>query len=133
MKKEIQRPQKCITEEEARELQDTWCNKRAKHLKKELGFEDTREFHWSVAELEDYLAFVKQESKKQGVKNPGVRIYMGAYPKEKCKMKKGYSTLFLAPTGSKPGASGKDGIADENNYGIAPFNKGGYGFPPKIY
>ncbi|MFD2565647.1 hypothetical protein [Aquimarina rubra] len=133
MAKKVQRPQKCITREEAKELHDNWCTKRVGHLKKNLGFEDAREFHWSVAELEEYLAYVKQESAEQGIKDPGIRIYMGAYPKSKCKMKKGMSTLFLAPTGSRPGASGKGDGDPENNYDIDAFNKGGNGFPPNDY
>ncbi|KAA1248061.1 hypothetical protein [Aquimarina sp. RZ0] len=133
MGKEIQRPKKCITEEEARELHDNWCIKREGHLKKSLGFEDAREFHWSVAELEEYLAYVKQESKKQGITNPGIRAYFGAYPQNKCTKNRGYSTLFFAPTGSRAGAKGKDGADDENNYGISAFNRGGGGNPPRIY
>lgn len=133
MSKEVQKPKKCITETEARELHDNWCAKREKRLTKDLGFEDAREFHWSVAELEEYLAYVKQESAKQGINNPGIRVYLGAYPKKKCKMGKGLSTVFFAATGSRPGAGGKDGGDDENNYGINPFNGGGSGIPPKSY
>ncbi|MHA7059778.1 hypothetical protein ACWGOQ_0021300 [Aquimarina sp. M1] len=133
MAKKVQRPQKCITENEARELHDNWCKKRGRRLQKKLGFEDAREFHWSVAELEEYLAYVKQESEEQGIKDPGIRIYMGAYSQSKCKMGKGMSTLFLAPTGSRPGASGKDGGDPENNYDIPAFNRGGTGHPPNDY
>ncbi|MBW1297373.1 hypothetical protein [Aquimarina litoralis] len=133
MAKGIQKPQKCINVEEAKELHDNWCKKRGPGLQKSLGFEDAREFHWSVAELEEYLAYVKQESSKQGILNPGIRVYMGAYSQSKCKMGRGYSTLFFAPTGARPGASGKDGGDMENNYGIAPLNRGGSGHPPKAY
>ncbi|SEM23207.1 hypothetical protein SAMN04487910_4492 [Aquimarina amphilecti] len=133
MAKKVQKPQKCITENEARELHDNWCKKRSKRLQKKLGFEDKREFHWSVAELEEYLAYVKQESEKQGIKDPGIRVYLGAYSESKCKMKKGYSTLFFAPTGSRPGAFGKDGEDPENNYGIEPFNHSSGGHPPNSY
>lgn len=128
----VQRPQKCINVEEARELHDNWCKKRGKRLHKKLGFEDAREFHWTVAELEEYLAYVKQESAEQGIENPGIRVYMGAYSSSKCKMGRGYSTLFFAPTGSRPGA-GKDGGDPENNYKIDAFNRGGTGHPPNDY
>jgi len=133
MSKEVQKPKKCITENEARELHDNWCAKREKNLKKSLGFEDAREFHWSVAELEEYLAYVKQESEKQGIKDPGIRVYLGAYSKEKCKVGKGMSTLFFAPTGARLGAIGKDGSGPENNYGINAFNYGNNGNPPQNY
>ncbi|WP_378176223.1 hypothetical protein [Aquimarina sp. SS2-1] len=134
MAEKVQRPQKCITENEARELHDNWCAKRGNQLNKKLGFEDAHEFHWSVAELEEYLAYVKQESAEQGIKDPGIRIYLGAYPKSKCKIKKGLSTLFFAPTGSRPGAAGKDGDGDEeNNYDIDAFNGGSSGWPPNKF
>ncbi|WP_299222293.1 hypothetical protein [uncultured Aquimarina sp.] len=133
MAKKIQKPEKCITENEARELHDNWCKKRGKRLQKKLGFEDAREFHWSVAELEEYLAYVKQESEEQGIKDPGIRVYLGAYPKSKCKMGKGMSTLFFSATGSRPGASGKDGSIQENNYDIPAFNLGSAGDPPNNY
>lgn len=132
-KKVYKKPDNCISVEEARELHDNWKNTRHKHLNSCLQFEDKREFTWSVEELEAYLKYVKQESKKQGIKNPGIRIYNGAYSKGKCKMQRGYSTLFMVPTGSHAGESGK-GISDmENNYKIAALNKGGSGHPPKEY
>jgi len=133
MAKQVQRPQKCITEKEARELHDNWCAKREGHLKKNLGFEDARDFYWTLEELEEYLAYVKQESAQQGIKNPGIRVYLGAYSKEKCKIGKGLATVFLAPTGSRPGGKGKGDGDPENNYQINGFNLSGGGWPPNNY
>ncbi len=127
------RPEKCISIEKAKELQQNWCDHRAHHLHKCLGHEDAREFWWSVEELEEYLAYVKEESAKQGIKNPGIRAYFGAYPQKTCKHGKGLSTLFLAPTGSKAKSLGKDGEPEPNNYDIAPLNDGGHGHPPFKY
>lgn len=127
------KPTKCISVEEARELHDQWNNSRAGDMKKNLGFEDTREFHWTVDELQEYLDYVKDKSKILGVKKPGIRVYLGAYPKHKCKKGKGLSTVFFAPTGAKPGGLGKDGLEYENNYDIEPFNLGGAGDPPNNY
>ncbi len=127
------KPKKCITVEEARELEKVWCNTRTPEIDKCLGFEDTREFHWSVEELQEYLKYVKKESKKQGIDNPGIRVYLGAYPKGKCKMDRGYATIFLAPTGAPAGEMGKGGSGAPNNYGIAPFNSSESGEPPPVY
>ena len=94
------KPEKCISVKEGRALQKAWCDTRTPEIDKCLGFQDKREFWWSVEELQDYLKYVKRESKKQGVENPGIRIYFGAYPKGECKMHRGYSTVFLSPTGT---------------------------------
>lgn len=128
MKKKLQnkvtkKPEKCISVEEARELHGNWCNHRGKHLEECLGHADHREFWWSVEELEEYLEYVKAESKEQGITDPGIRIYLGAYSKDTCKMGKGYSTLFMTPTGSQAKSLGKDGARAQNNYNIAPFNR----------
>lgn len=126
-------PKKCISVEEARELQNTWCDTRTPEIDNCLGFEDTREFWWSVKELKKYLRYVERESKKQGIENPGIRAYFGAYPKDKCKIKRGYATMFFAPTGSPAGAPGKDGDCQANNYKIEAYNRGTSGNPPNMY
>ncbi len=127
------RPEKCISVEEAKELQQVWCDTRTPEIDKCLGFEDTREFWWSVEDLQEYLKYVKKMSRKQGIDNPGIRMYFGAYPETKCKMKKGYATLFLAPTGAPAGGLGKDGDNSPNNYNIESLNGGSSRIPPKVY
>ena len=127
------KPKKCISVDEAKELQKVWCDTRTPEIDKCLGFEDTRDFWWSVEDLMEYLKYVKKQSRKMGVKDPGIRIYFGAYPETKCKMKKGFSTVFLAPTGAPVGGVGKDGDTAPNNYGIDPMNFGSSGNPPHSY
>ena len=127
------KPKKCISVDEAKELQKVWCDTRTPEIDKCLGFEDTREFWWSVEELQEYLKYVKKQSRKQGISNPGIRMYFGAYPESKCKKHKGYATLFLAPTGAPAGGIGKDDDTAPNNYGIDPMNFGSAGDPPQNY
>jgi len=127
------KPKKCIKVKEARELQDAWCNTRTPEIDRCLGFQDHREFSWSVDELMEYLKYVKKKSKKMGIDDPGVRLYFGAYPKEKCKMNKGYATVFFAPTGDPAEEPGKDGGSSPNNYKIDAFNLGSAGDPPHNY
>lgn len=123
-------PKKCITVEKARELQNNWKESRGKEIEAGQGYEDTREFWYSLDELQEYLDYVREKSKEQGVKNPGIRIYLSAYPKTA--KKKSYSTLFLAPTKEIEEEVDAEDL-NENNYEIAPLNTVAGGWPPKNY
>ena len=128
----MEKPKKCISVEEARKEQDEWVNTRGKEIQRGQGYEDTREFWYSVDELQEYLDYVKEKSKEQGVEKPGIRFYLGAYPKTK--EKKSYTTMFLSPTKEASGdtaTSGED--SDPNNYEIEPMNITHGGYPPKDY
>lgn len=116
------KPEKCISVAKARELQNNWISTRAVHVERGQGGADQREVIFSLAELEEYLEYVKSESAKQGVKSPGIRVYFAAYNNDDSKK----ATVFLAP------AKGTDVNAD-NNYEIDPFNWGHGGWPPNNY
>lgn len=116
------KPTKCITVEEAKNLQNNWVITRGTEIDKAQGAVDCREFCYSVEELQEYLDYVKEESTKQGINSPGVRIYFAAYDNEKSDK----ATVFLAPT---EGGEEDDG----NNYNIDPFNWGQGGWPPHNY
>lgn len=128
----MERPVKCITVEKARELQKVWKATRGKEIERAQKYEDTREFFYTVDELQEYLDFVKEKSSEQGVENPGIRIYFGAHAGNGSQ--RSYSTIFLSPTIGATGSSesAEDGI-DENNYLIEPLNTATGGFPPKEY
>jgi len=115
------KPKKCISVAEAKTLRDNWHSTRAVCIEEERSGKDCSDVSYSVAELEEFLNYVKEESKKQGVSNPGVRIYFGAYDDNNSDM----ATVFLAPI--------KGDDAKSNNYDIDPFNFGGNGWPPNIY
>lgn len=125
----MNRPQKCISISEARILQDTWKNSRGKEIQRGQGYEDTREFSFSVEELQQYLDYVKEKSREQGIENPGIRIYFASYPKNG--PKKSYSTVFLAPTKGLKILGTEEG--NENNYEIEPLNTVTGGKPPIEY
>lgn len=91
----MDRPKKCISIEEAREYQNNWKETRGREIRNSQGYEDTCEFWYSLDELQEYLDYVREKSAMQGVKYPGLRIYLGAYPKTSDK--KSYSALFLLP------------------------------------
>lgn len=127
----MEKPEKCVSVDQARKLQEDWVNTRAKEIQRAQGYEDTREFLYKLEELQEYLDYVKEKSREQGIANPGIRLYFGAYPKSQ--QKKSYSTLFLAPTQdvSEVGITGEGSV--ENNYEIEPLNNTQGGFPPKSY
>jgi hypothetical protein len=128
----MKKPKKCISVEEARKEQDEWVKTRGKDIREAEGYEDTREFWYSLDELQEYLDYVREKSKEQGVEKPGIRFYLGAYPKTK--EKKSYTTMFLSPTKEAAGdaaTAGED--SDPNNYGIEPMNLTHGGEPPRNY
>ena len=126
----MDKPLKCIPVEKARELQELWKTSRGKEIERAQKYEDTREFWYILEELQEYLNYVKEKSEEEGIANPGIRIYFGAYPGGSSK--KSYSTVFLAPT--KPLKSIEDpDDTQENNYSIDPLNHGQGGVPPVNY
>lgn len=128
----MEKPAKCISVEEARKEQDEWVRTRGKDIREAEGYEDTREFWYSLDELQEYLDYVKEKSKEQGVEKPGIRFYLGAHPKTKDK--KSYTTMFLAPTKEAKGETETaQEDSDPNNYEIEPFNTIGSGWPPMEY
>ncbi|WP_289021360.1 hypothetical protein [uncultured Salegentibacter sp.] len=128
----MKKPKKCISVEEARKEQDEWVKTRGKDIREAEGYEDTREFWYSLDELQEYLDYVREKSKEQGVEKPGIRFYLGAYPKTK--EKKSYTTMFLSPTKEAQGdTESTEEDTDPNNYEIEPMNITHGGYPPKDY
>ncbi|MDT0688190.1 hypothetical protein RM549_00210 [Salegentibacter sp. F188] len=128
----MEKPKKCISVEKARKEQDEWVRTRGKDIRECEGYEDTREFWYSLDELQDYLDYVREKSKEQGVKKPGIRFYLGAYPTTK--EEKGYSTIFLSPTKEAQADTENDNAdSDPNNYDIEPMNIIQGGDPPRNY
>ncbi len=128
------KPSKCIPVAEAKALQDKWKETRALEIEQAQGYQDTREFWYSLEELQEYLDYVKEQSTAQGINKPGIRIYFGAYAKTS--LKKSYATMFLAPTKEKSAIiEGEEENSNntENNYDIEPLNTVTGGNPPKEY
>ena len=128
----MEKPKKCISVEEARKQQEEWVKTRGREIARGQGYEDTREFWYSLDELQEYLDYVREKSKKQDVEKPGIRFYLGAYPG--ANGKKGYATIFLSPTKEAPESTeSSEEDSDSNNYEIDPLNQTHGGFPPTIY
>ncbi len=123
------KPKKCISVDKARELQERWVKSRGKEIERGQGYQDTREFWFSLDELQEYIDYVREESKNQGAENPGIRIYFGAYPPGQNNRSKSYTTVFLAPTKEVSNSL----TTTENNYDIDPLNESNGGVPPTVY
>ncbi len=116
----MSKPSNCITEAEARQLQNNWVATRAVDIEQAMGSPDTREFLFSVAELQQFLDYIKAGSGMGA--QPGVRIYFAAYDNAT----NDKATVFLAPTSGVTAGS-------PNNYNLQPLNKSITGFPPTNY
>lgn len=127
----MSRPLKCITVDEARNLQDNWRTTRGRDISNGRGFEDTFEYWYSIDELQEYLDYVREKSREQGVNEPGIRIFLGAYNGRG--NKKGYSTVFLAPTMEEKSTNDTEVVKQVNNYAIEPMNDSAGGIPPIKY
>lgn len=115
----MSKPSNCITVAQARQLQDNWVVTRGSDIERAMGSADTREFLFSVEELQQFIDYVKAGSETA---NPGIRIYLGAYDNDVTDK----ATVFLAPTlGTTPGVA--------NNYDLEPLNKSIGGYPPLNY
>jgi len=128
------KPNKCISVDAAKSLQEKWKDTRAIEIEKGQGYQDTREFWYSLEDLQEYLDYVKEQSTAQGITKPGIRIYFGAYPKTS--IKKSYATLFLAPRKEKSAIMDGEEVTSnntENNYDIEPLNTVIGGYPPINY
>lgn len=99
---------KLISYREGRVLFDEYT--RTNHeilMKYRNGEPDSRWYWFSLEDMEGYIKYVKENARKQKLKNPGIRIYMGKYPMNhpKNRMAKpeyaGYQTIFLVPTAQK--------------------------------
>ena len=116
----MSKPSNCITVAEARQLQNNWVATRAVDIEAAMGAVDTREFLFSVAELQQFLDYIKAGSGMGA--QPGVRIYFAAYDNPT----NDKATVFLAPTSGITAGS-------PNNYLLEPLNQGISGYPPKNY
>ncbi|GAA3590822.1 hypothetical protein Q4Q39_15605 [Flavivirga amylovorans] len=133
----IKAPKQIIDYEYAKELEDEYKNTRSAIINKHLGIEDTREFWFDLEELKKYIAYVEQEADSLGYTRLGIRIYNGAYPKEKRFHDPGYSTVFLVPTGNKTKSKASFSpisstfVINDNIHEIPAYNYGHAGKPPK--
>jgi len=102
-----------MTFDDAKKLESEYLRTRYSILTDTLGFEDARDFWFSVNDLKAYISYIEENAPK-GSSNLGIRIYNAAYPNGfDERVKTGYSTVYLVPTALK--ASVGNGFAPPQN------------------
>ncbi|WP_114492943.1 hypothetical protein [Candidatus Ulvibacter alkanivorans] len=133
-----QAPQQTISAEEANTLEEEFKQTRAAIINDSLGFEDTREFVFSLDSLKKYIEYVEHTADERGLENLGLRIYFAAYPENSNYPDAGYATVFLVPTAQQQPSNVRQGFwptqpNDENIEDIDPLNFSQGGRPPTDY
>jgi len=102
-----------ISFDDAKKLEAEYLRTRHDLITKTLGYEDARDFWFSLKDLKTYIAYI-EENAPEGSSNLGIRIYNAAYPEGfDERVKSGYSTVYLVPTALK--ASAGNGFAPPQN------------------
>src|SRR5690606_41361430 len=84
--------EKLISTEKARELQSNWVGNQGMAIEKN-GFKDVRDFLFNLEDLQEYIDYVRVRSREQGIDNPGIRVFFGAY----VAVRENDETVFLSP------------------------------------
>lgn len=116
------RPKNCITVAEAKALQKNWNDNQAKDLERATGSKSVIAVTFNIDQLQEFIDYVKTESVKKSIDNPGIRVYFAA----KDSKDGGKANVFLNATESDDGNSA-------NNYDVDPLNRGTGGWPPFAY
>ncbi|RMA57789.1 hypothetical protein [Ulvibacter antarcticus] len=132
-------PGQVISYEEADGLENNYISTRYDTIGQILGYQDTREFWFSLDTLKKYIEYVEYEAGERNLDNLGIRIYLAAYPPSPNGDDTfGYTTVFLTPTSPQEPSPLRKGFApiqenEGNIEGISPLNMGHGGLPPNNY
>ncbi|MGA8854967.1 MAG: hypothetical protein WB492_12395 [Christiangramia sp.] len=128
----MSKPEKCITVQQAREIQQEWWNTRLEVTTNGNKHKDTCEFHFTLDELQEYLDYVRQKSKEANITSPGINVWIGAYKSKD--NRPNLNTIFFSATKKKNSVEDDNSGRDyEENTDIDPFNKNGGLWPPFEY
>ncbi|MBU2951836.1 hypothetical protein KO493_14140 [Tamlana agarivorans] len=128
----IKKPNGLITIDEAKDLNNNWTKFRqgavdsasARQGRKK----DNRSTSWDLDEVENYIAYAKNQSDSLGYNMTGLRVYLGVYGKNQGQAKKNLSTMFMVPTGTpikaKANAVNMSFFGNDEDIPVDPLNKG---------
>lgn len=124
----MSKPSDCISVLEAKQLQANWMATHEPNPSAMGGgaTEQVCAVTFNIAQLQEYLEYIKEQSTKEGIADPGVRVYFAAYNGGTESAVADSTTVFFCPTEN-------DGGDSPNNYNIEPLNRGQNGWPPNAY
>ena len=130
----IVKPDGVISVQEAKELNDNWTKFRKPAVDSAASREgreiDKRSVGWSVEDVRNYLDWAEVESENLGFSMDSIRVYLGVYGKRQGENNDGYSTMFIAPIGSKLNSEAGFSSSSFIQSGVGPLNKGAGGSEP---
>ncbi|PKA82288.1 hypothetical protein ATE92_0416 [Ulvibacter sp. MAR_2010_11] len=128
-------PQQVISYQDANVLEENFKTTRAAIINDSLGYEDTREFWFSLDSLKKYIEYVEYEARQQGIEQLGLRVYFASYPQNSNYPDPGFATVLFVPTKQVEPSPIRQGFfpmvpINENIQTIDAFNFGHGGKPP---
>ncbi|MDO5980873.1 hypothetical protein [Flavivirga spongiicola] len=98
-------PDGVIERDKAEELNNNWTEYREAAVdsaaQRQGRKKDNRWTSWKLKDIENYLAYSKEEAEKLGYDMNGIRVYLGVYGENAGLNKKNLTTMFIVPTGKK--------------------------------
>ncbi len=108
----IIKPKGVVSPGQAKILNDNWTEYREPAVdsaaRRQGRNKDDRSTWWSIDDLENYIAYSKQQTDSLGYSITGMRVYLGLYGKNAGQAKKNLTTMFIVPTVKK--GKGKAGM-----------------------
>ncbi|PCI32610.1 MAG: hypothetical protein COB60_09095 [Flavobacteriaceae bacterium] len=136
----ITKPNGLISPLQAKALNEEFITTRSKEMnnvvKKLTGDKKDQDAYctwFSIEELENYIAYTKEQATLNGKNLTGLNVYFGAYPTEdKHPKDSNLSTIFFAPTTKKSKLDVTE-LSTESDTDLDGLNQGTVGWPPKPY
>lgn len=135
----IIKPKSVISVAQAKALNANWSQYREAAVdsaaKKQGRDKDNRWTHWSLDDVENYIAYSKNQADSLGYEMTGIRVYLGVYGDNAGQSKKNLTTMFMVPTGKKSHAEASMSLFNfivNDDIPTSPLNEGhggGGGYP----
>ena len=101
----IIKPKGVITPTQAKALNNNWTKYREAAVdsaaRQQGRNKDDRSTWWSLDDIENYIAYSKNQTDSLGYAMTGMRVYLGVYGKNAGQSKKDLTTMFMVPTVKK--------------------------------